>query len=445
MNIKRYVVFCEVFLILVNVFSLAVSSQTGHDYNINNTVDSYDMVIVAPSRYSHGVQPLIEHKNSLGVKTIFKTIESINDEFVGFDSQEKIKFFIKHAYDTLSIKYVLFIGDYTQNPPRNCYNNDSYHNIEPFFISDLYFADLYDDHGIFSSWDSDHDGLYGEWNGPSAEDYNISLTPEIGIGRLPCQNRFELYVMIHKIIQYEKRTGDSDWFSNFVVAGGDTYSQSNGYNGSQYGSIEGEVYTEEAIQVMSDFHPVRLWASTGTLTSLNIIKTINEGCGFVYLSGHGNPTLWVTCPYNSSKTVGRFSNSMVPLLVNGRKVPICIISACKNCYFGLKIRDCLGWKLTSKPYGGAIATVGSTGLSWLGLEYGGGGNNWINLQFFKEYTNGTVILGDAWKNAIWAYLDSFPIDWNTPNAEISSLDAKTVQEWVLLGDPSLKIGGYRMG
>jgi len=406
----------------------------------------YNLIIITPADFSNELQPLVTHKEQHAITTKIVTLDDIYDSVYfpaqGRDDVEKIKYFIKNAYDIWNIKFVLFIGNYLQNPPRYCYNNDSYYNMEPFFISDLYFADIYTDNKIFSSWDSDHDGLYGEWDGPSADDYNISLNPEIGIGRLLCHNRFELNIMIHKIIQYEKRMVDSDWFTNFVVAGGDTYSQFTGYNSSQYDAIEGEVYTEEAIQVMSGFHPVRLWASTGTLTSLNLLHAINAGCGFVYLSGHGNPTVWVTCPYNSSRSIGYFSNSMMPLLINGMKLPICIVSGCENSKFDLRIRDCWSWKLTSKPFGGAIATIGNTGLSWLGIEYGGGGNNWISLQFFKEYANGTEILGDVWKNAICSYLDSFPIDWSTPNAEISSLDAKTVQEWVLLGDPSLKIGGY---
>ena len=51
-------------------------------------------------------------------------------------------------------------------------------------------------------------------------------------------------------------------------------------------------------------------------------------------------------------------------------------------------------------------------------------------------------LGNAWADAISAYLDDFPIDWTQQAFNDTALDAKTVQEWLLLGDPSLKIGGY---
>ena len=46
-----------------------------------------------------------------------------------------------------------------------------------------------------------------------------------------------------------------------------------------------------------------------------------------------------------------------------------------------------------------------------------------------------TILGDAYAQALIDYLNFYP-----PMME--KLDCKTVQEFVLLGDPSLQIGGY---
>jgi hypothetical protein len=74
---------------------------------------------------------------------------------------------------------------------------------------------------------------------------------------------------------------------------------------------------------------------------------------------------------------------------------------------------------------------------------GQGASDFLDSQLFYEYgTNGTHILGEAWGNAITNYLNKYPIDWSTPAAKDSAIDAKTVQQWTLFGDPSLKIGGY---
>ncbi|OYT28918.1 hypothetical protein B6U98_03800 [Thermoplasmatales archaeon ex4572_165] len=138
-------------------------------------------------------------------------------------------------------------------------------------------------------------------------------------------------------------------------------------------------------------------------------------------------------------------------------MPVCILGGCQNCRFdfiGLNpvlknkipifITDCLGWSLTNKLNGGMIATIGCTDLSWLGLEFTSmkGGSNWLELGFFKEYQKGIDTIGDIWKNVITQYVQNFTIDWNDQSLCDSSLHAKTVQQWVLFGDPTLKIGGY---
>jgi len=67
----------------------------------------------------------------------------------------------------------------------------------------------------------------------------------------------------------------------------------------------------------------------------------------------------------------------------------------------------------------------------------GGGDAWITIEFFKQYgTNGMDILGLAYQQAITSYINTFNMQ------DFGAGHIKTVQEWVLFGDPSLKIGGY---
>ena len=67
------------------------------------------------------------------------------------------------------------------------------------------------------------------------------------------------------------------------------------------------------------------------------------------------------------------------------------------------------------------------------VEYNGG---YIEDRFFEAYgVEGKDVLGETWGTAITNYINTFP-----PLED--RIDAKTIEEWVLLGDPSLKIGGY---
>jgi len=231
-------------------FAAGVYIYQGHERDDDDETSVFDLLIIAPKKFQRECQQLIDHKLNQNVKTIIKTTKEIYNNYDGNDKQEKIKYCIKQNYDEYKIGSVLLIGDFIEVPVRYCYNNDGYLSMEPYFISDLYYADIYDENGNFSSWDTEGDSLYGEWNGEHAEDKDISLTPEVSIGRLPCSNRFEVKTMINKIINYETETDYDGWFHRFVVAGGDTYSAARGYDEDKYDNYEGEQNLDEAVNIL---------------------------------------------------------------------------------------------------------------------------------------------------------------------------------------------------
>ena len=117
--------------------------------------------------------------------------------------------------------------------------------------------------------------------------------------------------------------------------------------------------------------------------------------------------------------------------------------------YGAPVPECFSWWLTRKIGGGAIATLGSTGLG-----YGYVGNHsdidgdgidepdaleglggYIEIMFFNIYSKGIEYLGEVWGTTIRNYLDVFP-----PMNDM--IQMKCIQEWPLFGDPSLRIGGY---
>ncbi|MBS3777865.1 MAG: hypothetical protein KGY50_01075 [Candidatus Thermoplasmatota archaeon] len=442
-------------ILLISFLFLSISLSFSKSVNLNKpNTTQYDLLIVTPKEYHRACNNLMNHKINKGMETFIKTTEFIFENYPGEDQQERIKYCIKEAYDEHHVSYVLLIGDFKDIPVRYCYNDDEYESFnEPYFISELYYADIYDDQGFFSSWNTDNDEFYGEWSGEYAEDVNISLTPEVAVGRLPCSNRLQLKIMINKIIRYETEENCEEWCNRFVVAGGDTYSEARGYTGSEFSSYEGEELNREVMAILNDFESIPLWASTGTLSTFSLLKEVNRGCGFLYLSGHGSPGIWCTHPPNSAEKIGNLPNYFIPFLKNTDKLPVCVVGGCHNNQFDvnpLRIvkdpffyatwhRDCWGWRLACNPWGGSIATIGCTGLGWQGIEFGGGGSNWLNLQFFREYAKGENTLGSLWKNSVNKYIQTFPIEWHTHSGGTSSLNAKTVQEWVLIGDPSLEI------
>ena len=215
---------------------------------------SYDLVIITPSKFAKELEKLETHKNYVGIKTFIKTTEDIYDEYLGRDEPEKIKHFIKDAIETNDIKYVLLVGGLKSQvyaKPKDDANHGSkgwylpvrYTNLydkpkfplsteaeiyfDPGVISDLYYADIYNGTGDFSSWDTNNDGIFAAWGHPDQNiknDTDIDMIPDVCVGRLACQSLKEVKTVVEKIINYETSSvKESDWFNRMTVITGDGF------------------------------------------------------------------------------------------------------------------------------------------------------------------------------------------------------------------------------
>ena len=467
---KKICIISILFLFLGLTAFPIINSQSINGNNIvtKDSTSNYDLLILAPSKFIKPLQKLVSHKNSFEMRTKLVTLEYIYEDIgYGRDQAEKVKYFIRDVVEESGIKYVLLVGGmkslfsfqesfwcpvrYVNIVDRWGGSYDWGNYLELSYLSDLYFADIYDSEGNFSSWDTDRDGIYGEWNNNESAEDPLDLYPDVFVGRLPCRNTFEVIIMVNKIIEYEKEDStDSEWFNKMVVVAGDTYSG---------GLNEGEEETQDALDMMPDFTHVKLWCSNGNFTgSADVKRAINQGCGFLYFQGHGSPTCWVARDPITGKSVYGLKNSEILTLKNSKKLPICIVGGCHNSMFNISLfhgsiwaavpcLESFSWLLTRKIGGGTIATIGNSALGYGPKDKfdprSGGGGGPLTEYFFEEIgMNNNDILGECWGYAISSYLDELPIQWYNNSFNDSTIDAKTVTNWLLMGDPSLKIGGY---
>jgi hypothetical protein len=269
-----------------NLFDENSNEKTGTPVGAPSSV-IYDLLIIAPKKYSDVLQPLITHKNRVGIKTHLVTLNQVYDQMFwhGRDKPEKIKYFIKTAIEEWGVRYVLLVGGRSSQFLPTWFCPVRYVNMvddwDEGYLCDLYFADIYDAKGNFSSWDSDGDGLYGEWYmGETAEDMAIDLIPDVAVGRLPCRSEKEVRTVVRKIISYETNVDNEPWFSTMLVAAGDTYPQTSNANWTGY---EGEYYGDRAIENMSGITPNSIYTTDGSFTNKeDVIQEFRKGCGFVY-------------------------------------------------------------------------------------------------------------------------------------------------------------------
>jgi hypothetical protein len=238
------------------------------------------------------------------------------------------------------------------------------------------------------------------------------------------------------------------------------------------------------------------WDSRSVFTSnglwideADVMSEFSEGYGMAFFSGHGSPGWWGDhypgIPGN--RRYGQVAGLLVtkirpyfpflnfPLfpmnkLTNTNKLPVVSVGGCHNSFFcisvipaflnrwvnnymftyGTPVPECWGWYMVRLPKTGAIATMGNTGFGW-GSEGDvctiGTGDGWINTEFFRQYgEEDQGVLGMAFSQAIASYVThhkTFELEYWRHDYGWDGIDQKTIEQWQLLGDPSLMIGGYK--
>lgn len=444
----------------INDANLEITYTTS-DTKLFSSNTTYDLLIISPSQFSEELQKLVQHKNSHNIRAVSKTVEEIYRTYPGRDKPEQIKYFIKDALENWGVKYVLLVGDIKKIPIRN---TDAFPwRGENGLLSDLYYSDIYDENYSFCTWDKNNNSIFGEvfynfssWPPEMIDLDDVDLYPDLHIGRIPCRNRDELSLMTDKIIFYENNTYDQTWFKKIILCGGDTFPPS---RGAPFNVFEGEITNTKVSQELPGFKHIFLWTSKHNLHPWSFNRAITKGAGFVSYAGHGFEHGWGTYRPNSlSKRMIFYYTPYLQLIRNQYKLPIVFFDACLTAkldfnmsdldkYFPIAVKiiqiltgvkydpsnyyPCFAYAFLNRENGGAIAVVGATRSAYTFVDKNGvyAGAGYLDVHFFKAYTEG-ITVGEMLTQAQNDYLNNVGMDYFT------------VEEYILLGDPSLRVGGY---
>lgn len=451
---------------------------------------SSQILILAPDELVDTVAPLKRFKTWCGRHTILLSLSEVYSKFPTYaDEAEQVKKCIEHYEKANGIQYVLLVGDVDKFPVR--WRWWGLPGQEGWAISDLYFADLYDNNTTtFDDWDNNNNGLYGEiefGSDGTINNDNIDFLPDVSVGRIPASTDKEVTAYINKIITYELQT--VPWAGWFKTAGLYTGTWPAYYNNvakdtiAKYLGNQGFTTITKRYTDWTDPENPKPPANVPNA----IITDFNNGVGFANYIGHGNTGGWYC--------VG-FGNTQLTSLTNSLKLPIVLAGACDTGGFAWLARlgpykdiNGQGHRGTingetlepgayphvnlPKPacvqhgqvvYGGITYQfdpecfaesfvfgdpVGSTGAVAYLAERSGGQRFVVDLDklFFKAYDDGGHrILGDMWKYMIEEYYalhglgqaNSWPhqpSDWEKGHV------FDEPQKLVLFGDPSLLVGG----
>ncbi len=426
--------------------------------------EAYDMLIIAPDAFADGLKDYRDYRNNTGTTNTLVTLEEIltdvHWDIQENDTQEEIKRFIYLARINWGVDFVMLAGDQDRIPARHVMVLDGYDDTYTsgsqdgrFVPSDLYYSDLFEGGGTdFCGWNDyrvgDSELLWGESTSTYPNRDGMDFLPDVLLGRITPSTTGELEIMLNKIIDYELNARDSVWFNNATLCGTDTF--------LQYQYPEGEIVSDLiANNYLTSFNITKHYESLGNLTS--IASTVNRGCGFFEMADHGTYTGW---GFTGDTPSGAVRSSTVSSLDNYYMLPVVVLDACltsgfdnenassttdgKDPVYGYwyyppgfssSSRDSLAEKFHLNPDGGGIATYGATRVGWGISGYGHPTSlsGYMNTRFFKAYSDGRTRAGELIAQAVTDYRNNLGIS--------GTHDVKTVTEYVLLGDPSLNIGG----
>ncbi len=450
--------------------------------------EQYDLIIITGDALVDNFQPLVDHKISKGITTKMVTVEEIYAEYASASSYdwEQIKMYLADHVLDWDTKFVLLGGAHIGNTydwyvpifqSNNWDPNDEYGTWDLNYATDLYFADVYliDQYGRFhmDNWDSNGNGIYAEGDTfPSGTDMP-DYYPDVMLGRIPCIFEWEADVCVDKIINYENMA-DNSWFYDALLVGGDGFPPERYPGQAARGFYEGEIVGN----IISDYLEDRGWASTRAFCSdegdikvnsaKDVYTEVDNGYGFVHMDGH-------SCPFSLGSyepdtyispepPLTAFYNGFDARLFDcGYKLPFMINEGCHNAEFDVTGQEYIAYMFDAyddhpdygfalynyewiphdvsswfvcQEGGGAIGVIGNTALGsgYIddGITHGLGG--WLMIRYGQAIGDGAVYTGEVYTTGISAYIDAFDA--------YSEPDRIRVEEQVLLGDPSVKLGGY---
>ena len=393
--------------------------------------DKYDYVIITTAGLGNSVSSLVKWKECLGYSVKVVTISWISDNYGGIDIQEKIRNFLIDKYAEWEIKYVLIVGSQSSIPMRDCYPMPS--KKTP---TDYYYADLTGD------WDSDGDGLFGEY-----QQDMIDLYPEVYVGRIPSDDYSVIKKICDKTVDYEASM--ENWKHSALLLGAITnyaneqpgYKRTDGatlmeYIKSYILSPEGYDYT--SMYEKEGINP-SLYSCDYPINHDNVLSHLPNGYGLLNWFAHGGPTsaarkTWITddgdgIPESSEMNWENFIDSYDTKDLNDEKPSIVFSCSCLNAY--PEQSDNLGKSLLEN---GAAAFVGSTRASWYTVGWskpGDGGNAAIDYYFFYNLVKQNLGCGDSLYHSKVIYLNKF-FWWGGESLQ-------NMYDFCLYGDPSLKV------
>jgi len=311
-----------------------------------------EYLIITNESLASSFQELLDWKVKKGLPAAIRTKEWIVSNYSGWDPAERIRNYIKVAYQDSGCVWVLLGGDTDVIPCRYAYIE--LQTVTEDIPADLYYSDL------DGTWDFDGDRAYGE-----PED-SLDLFPDLFVGRAPASTVFEVETFVDKVLAYEKNI-PSDYQLKMLFF-------------AEYGDPR----TDDAIHkdmiddyyVPPRFDPIsKLYERDENENAQAVLDSMDIGFNFMNHAGHANYPVLCTGPDN-------IWNEDIDGLINSPRFSGVLYSV--GCWPAAIDYDCIGEHFVKNPNGGGFF-VGNSRYGWYTPSLPGyGSSDLFDQQFFAS-------------------------------------------------------------
>jgi len=316
------------------------------------SLSDLEYLIITGDEFVSSFQPLTDWKRQKGIPGAIRTTSWINSNYSGLDLAEKIRSYLKTAYQDSGTVWVLLGGDTDVIPCR--YAHIELESLSEDIPADLYYSDLDGD------WNYDGDSWYGE-----PED-SLDLLPDLFVGRAPASTIEEAERFVNKVLTYTNTPPLGYQTKGLFIA---EYPDPQTDQGIAKDIIE-ESYVPDS------FGPVvKLYERLGNLHSGAVIDSLNQGFNIANHCGHawydhmcsGPDEIYATDFYNLSNALqytGVFLSS--------------------GCWPAAIDYDCIAESFVNAPNGGGFF-VGNSRYGWYSPCFPGYGSfDLFDQAFFDQ-------------------------------------------------------------
>jgi Peptidase family C25/FG-GAP-like repeat len=363
-----------------------------------------EYVIVTSQALAAEFQDLANWKTQKGAQAVVRTVEWIDQTYPnGVDRAERIRFFIRDAYQNWGTLFVLLGGDTDIVPPR--YAQMLIFNGERI-PSDYYYGCLE------GNWNGDGDSRFGESLTSGGLGDEIDLLYDVNVGRAPVSTLAEAQAFVDKTIGYDKTPPIHPRYPASVAFMAERL----------FDDTHGADIAEQAFAVVPSFFlRRRLYEESGSypgsleLTRQAAIDSMNHGFGILHHVGHGFRN-------TMSMGDGAISNPDADNLTNGPRNSVVFAINCSSASIDF---NSIGERFVKNPNGGSISYLGTSRVSFVSPSI-----IYQNAWYAAVFQDSIRTLGPAVDVA------RLPL---APNALHDSAERWNLLATILLGDPEADV------